>query len=216
MATDTKSPARSKDAGRRIYRLTGEQVLRMVETGILPETTRLELWHGILYKITKYEPHNFSVAEVSDILHRLISKDYHVREEKSARHGDYSLTEPDVAVARRPRRAYQTRLPELRDMALVVEVCASTEHADRVVMPPRFAAAGIPVYWLIDQIRRRVEIHANPTGSGKDAHYARVESYDEGRDFPVVIDGQELGRINVSEILPAPVTGDEPAQLDPH
>src|SRR5947207_1376154 len=100
MATEARSPNTTRDRGRVRYRFTGDQVLKMVELGIIPETTRIELWDGVIYWMTKHEPHNFSVAEVADALRRVVPDGYHVREEKSARRGAYSLPEPDVAVAR--------------------------------------------------------------------------------------------------------------------
>ena len=78
----------------------------MIEASIIPDDVDVELWDGVLYKMVKGEPHNFVVAATADALRRMIPADYHVREEKASRYGERSLPEPDVAVARRPLRAY--------------------------------------------------------------------------------------------------------------
>ena len=202
MAADAKPTTTRRDRGRAVYRLTGEQALRMIDAGIIPDGVDVELWDGVLYTMTKHEPHNFSVGVTADALRAVLPAGFHVREEKSVRHGLDSLPQPDVAVVRGPWRSYQTRHPTLHDVALVVEVCASTEHADRVVKPRRFAEVGIPVYWLIDLNRREVEVQTLPQGLGQAARYTRVDSFSVGQEFPVVLDGRELGRIAVVDILP--------------
>jgi len=53
---------RKTDAGRRPYRLTADQLERMLEAGIIPQGDDLELIGGVLYKMVKKEPHNFAVA----------------------------------------------------------------------------------------------------------------------------------------------------------
>jgi Uma2 family endonuclease len=202
MATETWTPKKARDPGRVVYRLTVDQVLRMTGAVILPEHGHLELWDGVLYKMTRDAPHAFTVGELADVFRRLIAVDYHVREEKSVRYGDYSLPEPDIAVVRGPRRSYQTKHPNLGNAALVVEVCDTTEYADRKLKPPRFAEAGIPVYWLVDINRRRIEVYALPEGSGKEAHYTKVDVFGAGQEAPVVLDGREVGRVAVADVLP--------------
>jgi Uma2 family endonuclease len=202
MATETRTPKKARDPGRVVYRLTVDQVLRMTEAGILPEHGHLELWDGVLYKMTRNEPHTFTVIRIAEVLRPLIPDAYHVREEKPLQHGDYSLPEPDVAVVRGALRSYQTRRPNLSDAALVVEVCDTTEHADRKVKPPRFAQVGIPVYWLVDINRRRIEVYTLPEGSGKEARYMETGIYGTGQTAPVVIDGREVGRVAVADVLP--------------
>lgn len=210
MAADSKTTTRTSDRNRVVYRLTGDQVFRMLESGIIPDDVDVELWDGVLYRMTKHEPHNFTVGVTAEALRRVTPAGYHVREEKSARSGAHSLPEPDVCVARGHWRDYQTQPPTLADIALVVEVCAGTGHADRVAKPPRYAGAGIPVYGLIDLDRRRVEVHSAPEGSGKSARYAKVEEYEAGQEFPVVIDRHEAAPVAVSDVLPAERRGQGP------
>ena len=61
-----------------------------------------------------------------------------------------------------------------------------------------YGAAGIPVYWIVNLMDRQVEVY---TGPGPDG-YASREDFREGTDVRVVIDGVEVGRIAVADILP--------------
>ena len=67
----------------------------------------------------------------------------------------------------------------------------------------RYAGAGVPVYWIIDVSRRLVEVHQKPRGRRKKAGYQERSVYEEGQEFAVVLDGREIGRLAVSDLLPA-------------
>ncbi len=121
---------RKTDAGRRPYRLTADQVERMLEAGIIPEGDDLELIGGVLYKMVKKEPHNFAVGQVAEALRRLLPAGFHVREEKSLRQGKRSLPEPDVVVAAGRSGDYHPQPPSTFEVPLIVEVCHHTQKAD--------------------------------------------------------------------------------------
>jgi hypothetical protein len=70
---------RKTAAGRRPYRLTADQLERMLEAGIIPAGDDLELIGGVLYKLVKKEPHNFAVGQVAEALRRLLPTGFHVR-----------------------------------------------------------------------------------------------------------------------------------------
>ena len=60
----------------------------------------------------------------------------------------------------------------------------------------------IPVYGIVDLKRRMVEVRTGPFGKGKQAGYAHCDTYREGDLVPVELDGQEVGRVAVSDLLP--------------
>jgi Uma2 family endonuclease len=203
MSIEVKPTARtSRERGRQVYRLTADQVLRMVECGILPEGGPIELWDGVLYTMTKGEIHNYVVSEVADLLRPVVAKGYHLREEKTCKYGDHSLPEPDVAVARGRKSDYLPDPPPLSALALVVEVSQSSTRSDTGRRLRRYAEVGIPVYWVVDVQKRTMSVHTRPQGKGKEALYATVETYLPGQHFSVVIDGPDVGRLNVSDLFP--------------
>ena len=65
-----------------------------------------------------------------------------------------------------------------------------------------YATFRIPVYWIVDLNRRIVEVRTRPFGKGKQAGYARCDIYREGDQVPVELDGQEVGQVAVSDLLP--------------
>ena len=65
-----------------------------------------------------------------------------------------------------------------------------------------YARAGIPVYWIVNLIDRRLEVYSDPSGAADTADYRHREDYREADQAPVVIEGREVGRIPVRELLP--------------
>lgn len=185
------------------YRLKVRQFEQMIDAGILPAERRIELLDGMLVdKMTKNDPHDFGVSQLSEDLRRLLPRDWTVREEKSVRLSMWSRPEPDVAVVRGPLQRYRSRTPRPADTPLIVEVCDTTYYKDRHQKWPLYASAGIAVYWILNIPDRRVEVFTEPAGRGESAGYAREECYDDKSEVPVVILGTEIGRIAVQDLLP--------------
>jgi Uma2 family endonuclease len=181
------------------YRFTVDQYERMAETGILTEDDRVELINGIVVtKIAKGPGHVWASKSVEDLLGALLGTAWCVRREEPARIPILNEPEPDGVVARGTRRAYLGRHPEPADIALVVEVSDTTYHRDRYEKSPAFARAGIPVYWIVNLLRRCIEVYTDPGPQG----YATQRDYRAGDIVPVVIDGRPLGQIAVDDILP--------------
>jgi Uma2 family endonuclease len=193
------------DRGRVPYRFTARQVMKMITTGIIADDEDVELWDGILYKMTKGELHNQIVMLTADVLRAVAPPDvYHVREEKCNTDGRYSLPEPDVAVQRGKLGVLIPRPPRLERVALVVEVDHSTVRSDRIVKFSRYAERRIPVYWIIKAKQRVVLVFDMPEGAGAEAHYARSQRYSGDAEIPIVIDGREVGRVAASSLFPVP------------
>lgn len=212
MATETRPDhdVDRRDLGRRVYRLTGAQALKMRELGILRDDEDVELWNGVLYKMTKYEPHNYTVMNMAELFRPLIPSDFHVREEKPSQHGDHYLPEPDISIARGVMRSYVYKIPPLERLALVVEVCASTRRADFQQKPPVYARAGVPVYWVIDLKAREIVVFGGPRDLGERFGYATQTRFVSGQSVDVVIDGELRGRLSVDDVLPPEAPPEEP------
>ena len=59
------------DRGRVPYRFTAKQVMKMIATGIIADSEDVELWDGILYKMTKGELHNQIVMMTAKAIDRV-------------------------------------------------------------------------------------------------------------------------------------------------
>ena len=136
---------------------------RMVAKGILPETNRFELINGrIVEKDEKGPKHRVSSRLVAEAIGALLPAGRHVdREAPVSIPTRRSEPEPDVSVIRGQIRDYTDRHPGPGDVALVVEVTRTTAAKDRKLARD-YAAAGIPVYWIVNVPRRRLEVYANP------------------------------------------------------
>lgn len=185
------------------YRLTASQFLKMVDAGVFPEDAHVELLGGVLVeKMVKKNPHNYAVARLGDDLRALLPASYRVREEKSYLHGRYDRPEPDLAVVRGTLEDYRRREPRPRDIALLIEVADTSYAKDRGAKWWRYAAAGIPVYIVVNLKKAQVEVCSDPAGRGESAVYRVVDVYNSGSEFPIVVDGRTIGRIAVSDLLP--------------
>ncbi len=206
MSTRTQK-RKAEDRGRTPYRFTATQVMKMIKAGIIADGEDVELWDGILYKMTKGELHNQIVMLTADALRAVTPREeYHVREEKSNSDGLHSLPEPDVTVVRGKLGVLTPRPPDLERVALVVEVDHHTSHADRTVKYSRYAERRIPVYWLVKAKQRIVLVFDTPQGAGAEAHYARRQRYSGDAEIPIVLDGREVGRVAASRLFPVPAS----------
>src|SRR4051812_48680699 len=114
----------------RRHRFTTDQVLRMVEVGILAEGAGVELIHGELLEMGPQGPaHRALTVRISQPLEAAYGAGFHVQDHSPIAIGDDSLPEPDVAVVRGPLDF--ERLPTGADAVLVVEFSVTSQRADR-------------------------------------------------------------------------------------
>jgi hypothetical protein len=203
MATDVQPDAKAApaDRGRRPYRFTAEQLWKIVDAGVIPES-HFELMRGLIYQITKHEPRNFTVRRTSKVLRAMLPPGFYVREEKSMRHDRWSVPEPDVAVVPGDEDVFQPELPLTSEAALIVEVCASTPWSDYRQKATLYASAGVPAYWVVGVDGRKIDVFTRPQGEGRQAAYAEHQTFAEGTPAPVLLDGREAGRVDAKDLLP--------------
>jgi Uma2 family endonuclease len=111
---------------------------------------------------------------------------------------DWSKPEPDLVVLRGQIADYDNRDVTATDVAIVVEIADSGLASDQNDMARVYAGSGLPVYWIVNLLDRQVEVYTAPGAAG----YAVTNVFGLNQDFPVVIDGVEVGRIAVAEMMP--------------
>ena len=111
---------------------------------------------------------------------------------------DFSKPEPDLAIVRGRVEDYVERDVTATDVALVVEIAESTLLADQREMKPRYAASSIPVYWIINLMDHQLEVYSDPEGR----EYRTSQVFSQEQDVPLILDGIEVGRIRVADLLP--------------
>ena len=180
-----------------IFRWSPRQFKKAEAAGLF-EGSKVELLGGIVFKMTTKPPHMVAVHRLANALASLAPEPaWVVTKEDNVELGSW-LPLPDATIVRGPIENYRTRLPAAGDILQIVEVSDTTYAKDRGRKYRRYAAHPLPVYWIVDLNRRRVEVFGSPAGKS----YRTVDVYGEADLVPVVLDGQYLGSVAVADILP--------------
>jgi Uma2 family endonuclease len=186
---------------RGIYRMTASQFRKAIDAGVFEER-HVELLGGIPFVMSENPPHILASIRLFAALSALAaSPRWVVNKEHRLELGQW-LPLPDLVVLRGPDATYGSRWARAADVAMLVEIADSSYPRDSGVKLRRYASFQIPAYWILDLNRRLVEVRRLPSGKGKHAGYAQYDVYQESDRVPVVLDGQDLGSIAVSAILP--------------
>jgi Uma2 family endonuclease len=180
--------------------ITVDEFEAMVSAGVFTKHDRLELIEGrLMEKKTKNPPHSTASELCRTRLERLLPVGWHARAEKPIRvPSRLSKPEPDISIARGGIKTYSKRDPDAADIELIVEVADSSLDEDRK-LAETYGAAGIPVYWILNLVNDQVEFYTDPDPAV--GYRSRVD-YRPGDEVPVAIDGREVGRIAVTDLLP--------------
>jgi Uma2 family endonuclease len=185
------------------YRLTVRQFEQMIDAGVFRDEDHVELLGGLLVdQMTTNDPHDFAVDQIGAILTRGLPDEWIARQEKSVVLGRFWRPQPDVAVARGPRERYDSAAPKVAELGMLTEVADSSYRKDRGTKWRKYAACRIPIYWILNLPQRQLEVHSVPVGRGKAAEYRHVTTYGPDDEVPVTLEGRELLRIKVSDLLP--------------
>jgi len=186
---------------RGMYRMTPRQFRKAIEAGVFGER-KVELLGGIPFVMSENPPHIFGSARIYSALFAIVLRpQWFVNKDHRLELGQW-LPLPDAVVLHGPDTTYATRLARADDVAILVEVADTSYAKDSGPKLRRYATFQIPVYWIVDLNRRLVEVHTLPHGKGKMAGYARCDIYQEHDLVPVVLDGAEVGRLVVADLLP--------------
>jgi Uma2 family endonuclease len=183
-----------------MWKFSVEQYQQMIANGTISEDAPVELLEGwIVTKMPKHPPHIYATEESAELLREILPKGYFVRRQDPITTTD-SQPEPDVSVIKGSRQNFKSRLPNLSDIALVIEVADSTLKRDRTVKQRIYASASIPVYWILNLQDRVLEVYTNPVADEK--RYAERTDHDEKALLPLVIDGKEIAQLAIKDLLP--------------
>ena len=172
----------------------------MIDDGTIGEDDQVELIEGqVVAKMPKKPPHRVGTRKTFKALKRVVPAGWHVTKEEAVVLGPRSKPEPDVAVIRSELEFDTSRDATAADCCLVVEVAERSLATDRGKKLQGYARSGIPVYWIVNVKDNQVELYTDPDPAG--TYKSRVD-YRPGADIPVVIDGQDVGRIAVADLLP--------------
>ena len=185
-----------------IWRLTVPQYHEMIRTGILTDDDPVELLEGwLVTKMPKNRSHSLSTRLAREALEKIVPEGWYVDSQEPITTED-SEPEPDVTVVRGEPRDYADRHPDPEAVSLLVEVSDTSLARDRGPKKRLYAAARIPIYWIIHLAERQIEVYAEPSGPGEEPDYRSSHVYQASEEVPVVIDGRQIARIAAREMLP--------------
>jgi Uma2 family endonuclease len=184
-----------------LFRLSVEQYHALIKAGILTPDDSVELLEGLLVvKMPKNPAHVLVKRLLRRALEAVVGKNFFVDQENPVTIKD-SEPEPDICVFRGEPRDYRDRHPGAGDTALVAEVADTSLRRDRGRKQRIYAKATMPVYWIVNLVDQRIEVYADPTGPAKEPDYRKHQDYGPKDTVPVVIDGKEVGRLKVADLL---------------
>jgi Uma2 family endonuclease len=184
-----------------VFRMTPHQFRKAAEAGVFGDS-KVELLGGVVCRRTTNPPHLVTVHNLFDALRQVAPPPgWFVTKEDPIALGRWRPV-PDLVASRGPRQAYASRLPKASDIALLVEVSDMTYAKDRGPKYRKYATCAIPVYWIVDLNRRLVEVHTAQVGRGRSASYRACDVHHEPDPIPVFLDGRDVGRVPVLDILP--------------
>jgi len=96
-------------------------------------------------------------------------------------------------------KAFTKHHPGPGETVLVVEVAESSLARDRGEKAKIYGRAAIPFYWIVNLVDGLVEVHTNPDLAGG---YRSRQDFRPGDRIPVVLDGTEIGQVEVTALLP--------------
>ena len=185
------------------HRMSIDRYKQMVEAGVYNSKDHVFLWKGdLVERISEGPEHAFTSTILHRDLIRLMPESWHVVFQVPIRINPDSMPEPDIMIVRGVPRDYLHRSRTSADVAIVIEVSDATLPQDSVSKFQAYAADGVPIYWVVDLPKGRIHVHGNPTGPAEKPTYREHREYGPGEEIPIVLDGREIGRIDVKEILP--------------
>jgi Uma2 family endonuclease len=150
----------------------------MAEAGILKPEDRVELIEGEIYRMGPIG--NRHAGCVNRLLRRfavLMAADRAVLSPQNPVNlTDISEPQPDITVLRPRQDFYGDAHPTPEDVLLLIEVADSSIGFDRGTKLPLYARCGIPEAWLIDLVKKTLEVHRDP---GRDG-YRQVQRLRDG------------------------------------
>jgi Uma2 family endonuclease len=150
--------------------LSVEQYDRMIEEGILPEDTGVELLDGVLVRkdrgdaggdpMTVGEAHAYVVRQLAYLGLRLDPTRLHLQTQQPIVIPGAGEPEPDAAIVVRPITAIGK--PHAAGVSCVIEVAGTSLERDRTTKPRHYARGGIPQYIILNLQDRTAEEYVQP------------------------------------------------------
>ncbi len=148
---------------------------KLIELGVFVDE-KIELLDGALVPMSPIgPPHSATVQRLTAILVPSLAGRAIVRIQLPFAALDTSEPEPDVAVV--PPGDHDSAHPD--QAYLIIEVSESSLARDRGLKLGIYASSGVPEYWIVNLVERRIEVFSEP----RDGSYSSVRSFDRSQSL---------------------------------
>lgn len=203
------SPVERVRSSARIFPITIEQYREMIEKGIVPEDSTVELLRGMLVRKDRsvigedpvgHSPlHKTFIALLTKLAARLDSEEHHLQIQLPVACPPDCEPEPDASIVRGTPRDYPDRLPGPADVSCVIEGAHSSLERDREDKLPIYAGAGIPQYIIANLQNQTFEVYTDPDAQSE--QYRTKATVDRNGAVVLRLPSGEL-TVTAAEILP--------------
>jgi Uma2 family endonuclease len=206
-----KHPGQSvRDLGYGPLRFKVTNALSMVEQGIIPEDSTVELLDGSLIYRDRFDlrggevsegvRHNFVISALADLAPKINDARRHLRTQSTLVCSDTHAPIPDCVVVRGVRLEYRDRLPVASDAFCVVEVADSSHERDSGEKLQAYARAGVEQYVIINLRNRTAEIYIGPEVAA--GAYAQPRIVLEDQILNLRVGDAEFYSVRLADLLP--------------
>ena len=200
----TRVPATSacEIPAEQFWRISVENYHEMLRADIIQSGDPVELLEGwLVQKMPKKPSHVIASELLRDAIAAILSSGWYINSQQPITLDD-SEPEPDLSVVRGTRRDHLESNPSPSDLAFVVEVADASLLRDQSLKKRIYARAGIVEYWIVNLRDRQIEVHSLPTGPAESPEYLRQQVFTHEQSITLRLDGQAVGQIAVSDLLP--------------
>jgi Uma2 family endonuclease len=201
MSTESKEPVTyGRDASEPRWTLARYQ--KMIEAGILTPEDKVELLENyVVLRLPRSPRHGCTIQLMFRPLLRSLPAEWMVRVLGTVVLSD-SQPEPDFSIVRGTPRTFLTRHPGAADVGLIIEVAESSLLRDQRDKARIYARGGIPCYWIVNLVDRRIEVYGQPSGPTPVPAYGSLQTYQPGDTVPLVLDGATVAAVPAADLLP--------------
>lgn len=164
----------------RAYRWTRFELYDLCSAGWFHDRKVMLIDGRIIVMPMPKPPHDAGLNRTYEYLRTAFGSGYFVRNQQALGVSKRNDPGPDLAVVLGSHLDYETEHPTTA--LFVAEISDSTLRTDTQIKPHLYALAGVPEYWVLDLVNRRLIVHTNPIAdreAPRGVRYARVISYDE-------------------------------------
>ena len=193
----------------RLVPISVEQYHQMIEDGIVPEDSTVELLRGLLVRKDRgtlgedsmgHSPlHTAVIAMLTKLVARMDNEAYHLQFQLPVSCAPDGEPEPDGSIVRGSPRDYLDRIPTAADVSCVVEVAHSSLERDRQDKLPIYAGAGIAQYVIINLQNKTIEVYTDPDSQAE--LYRTKVTLDANQTLQLRLPVGEFA-VSAKEILP--------------